>query len=352
MSAFLRIAALTAVISGSAAAADPVVAPPSVLPASALEHQVVDLTPAELPGRPAPDYIDHSADCRPGGWFSSGEYLLWRPRLSDSAYALVDPVNDNVPQGRVHSVHPDVGNGLRTTLGYRFASGWDVGFTYTYLFADGAATAFAPDGGVLYPQLTRPGVVDKALAASAATRVEYNVFDIDFGRTVTLDPNVTLRAFAGVRFAAIDADVRARYDGLQANDAFAGSWSRFTGAGPTAGAEVRWALGRYLTLFGGGRGGLIYGSFHGDQLETNAGDAVLVTDLRDHYTGVAPMISAQLGGSWQWNWLSLAAGYEVTHWFNVASRPSPIDDFAEGKLQRRRSDLSFDGVFFRVGINY
>ena len=33
--------------------------------------------------------------------------------------------------------------------------------------------------------------------------------------------------------------------------AFAGSCSRFTGAGPTAGAEVRWTLGRYLTLFGG-----------------------------------------------------------------------------------------------------
>lgn len=352
MSAFLRIAALTAALAGSAAAADPVVTPPSVLPASATEHQVVDLTPAELPGRPAPDYIDRSADCRPGGWFASGEYLLWRPRLSDAGYALVDPVNDATPQGRVHNVHPDVGNGLRTTLGYRFASGWDVGVTYTYLFADGGASAAAPDGGVLYPQLTRPGVVDKALAAAAATRVVYNVFDVDFGRTLTLDPDVTLRAFGGVRFARIDADLRARYDGLQATDAFAGSWSRFTGVGPTAGAEVRWTLGRYLTLFGGGRGGLLYGSFRGDQIETNAGDTVLVTDVRDRYTGVAPVMSAHLGGSWQWDWLSLAAGYEVTHYFSVASRPTPIDDFAEGKILRRRSDLSFDGVFFRVGIHY
>ena len=137
-----------------------------------------------------------------------------------------------------------------------------------------------------------------------------------------------------------------------AADAFAGTWSRFTGAGPTAGAEVRWALGKHLALFGGGRGGLVYGTFRGQTFETNAGGTVLVTDVRDQYTGLAPVLSAQLGGSWQWEWLSLAVGYEVTHWFDVVTRPAPIDDFAEGKLLRRRSDLSFDGVFFRIGLHY
>lgn len=351
MTALLRIAVLTAVFTGSAVAADPVVVTPSVLPASAVEHEVLDLTPAELPGR-VPQVVDHAADCRPGGWFASGEYLLWRPRLSDAGYAVVDPFNDTTPQGRVRNVNYDVGNGLRTTLGYRFASGWDVGVTYTFLRAHGDATAFAPDGGVLYPLLTRPGVVDKALLASAGTCLNMNVFDLDFGKTVALDPDLSLRAFGGVRFAAVDTDVRARYDGLQAANAFAGAWSRFDGAGPTAGAEVRWALGRHLTLFGGGRGGLLYGTFRGDVLETNANDLVLTTDLRDRFTGVVPVMSAHLGGSWQWEWFSVAAGYEVTHWFNVAARPTPVDDFAEGKLTRRRSDLSFDGVFFRVAIGY
>ena len=352
MTTFLRLAVLAALFTGSALAADPV--PPSVLPASALDPpvNVVDLTPAEFPGRHAPEYVDHSADCRPGGWFASGEYLLWRPRLSDAAFAVVDPRNDLTPQGRVRNVNPDVGHGLRTNLGYRFDSGWDVGVTYTYLHADGNAAAFAPAGGVLYPLLTRPGVVDKALLADAGTCLRYDVFDLDFGKTVALDPNLSVRAFGGVRFAVIDTEVWARYDGLHARNALADAWSRFDGAGPTAGAEARWALGRHLTLFGGGRGGLIYGTFRGDLVETNAGNTILTTDLSDRFTGVAPTASAWLGGSWQWRSVSVAAGYEVTHWFNVAARPTPVDDFAEGKLLRRRGDLSFDGVFFRVGIGY
>jgi hypothetical protein len=349
MTAFLRLAVLAASFAAPVAlAADPV--PPSVLPASATET-VLDLTPPGF-GPPLPEFVDPTADCRRGGWFVSGEYLLWRPRLSDAGYVLTDPRNDATPQGRIHNVNPDVGNGLRTALGYRFASAWDFAVTYTYVFADGGASAFAPAGGVLYPQLTRPGVVDKALAAAAATRVEYGVFDIDFGRTLTLDPDASLRVFGGVRLAAIDTDLRARYDGLQAADAFAGTWSRFEGVGPTAGAEVRWALGQHLALFGGGRGGLLYGTFCGRTFETNSGDTILVTDLHDRYSGVAPVLSAQLGGSWQWRWLSLAAGYEVTHWFDVATRPMPVDDFAEGKVLRRRSDLSFDGVFFRAAITY
>jgi hypothetical protein len=60
----------------------------------------------------------------------------------------------------------------------------------------------------------------------------------------------------------------------------------------------------------------------------------------------------QLGGSWQWRALSFAAGYEVTHWFNLISRPTATDDFAEGKVLRRSSDLSLDGVFFRVAVGY
>jgi hypothetical protein len=50
--------------------------------------------------------------------------------------------------------------------------------------------------------------------------------------------------------------------------------------------------------------------------------------------------------------VSLAAGYEITHWFNVTSRPAFGDDFSEGKVARRRGDLSLDGVFFRVGVGF
>ena len=42
------------------------------------------------PGRPPPA-AEVCPPESPGGWFASGEYLLWRPRLDDTAYALIDP---------------------------------------------------------------------------------------------------------------------------------------------------------------------------------------------------------------------------------------------------------------------
>ena len=355
MSHWFRTIALLTVLAGSSAAAAYPVTPPSVLPEGAVEPaagEVLDLTPAELPGRAEPwCEPEHGHAHEPGGWFASGEYLIWRPRLSDAAYALIDPRRDLVPTGRVLNVPYDARGGLRVTTGYRLpGSGWDVGVTYTYFDSAGGAGAAAPPGGVLYPLLTRPGLVDQALRGAAVAHADYHAFDIDFGKTVDLDPHLSLRTFGGVRFASLDSCIHARYDGLQARLADTSVHSRFDGVGPTAGAEARLRAWRNLSLFGNVRGGLLFGDFTGERFETNNG--VVTLDVFDRYSGIAPMAAIQLGGSWQWRALTLAAGYEVTHWFNAVTRPTVTDDFAEGKLVRRSSDLSFDGVFFRLAVGY
>lgn len=367
----MRIRLLTCVAfwTGTAAAAEPPPAPPSVLPASVpavVEPTgMVDLTPPELAHPPAA--TAHATDalcgCAPGershgghahsGWFAAGDFLLWRPRMDSLNYAVADATDDLVPRGRVQNLRFAADGGFRVNLGYRLPKqGWDVGVTYTYYRSDANESTAAPPGGLLYPTLTRPGVIDSVSTASATAGLTYNVFDADIGRTWNVDEHLALRTFGGIRFASIDTEMQANYDGRLATFAQVRNDASFSGTGPTLGAEARWNVCKCVSLFGNARGGLIYGDFAASALETNGAGAVVNADLSDNFTGVAPFGSIALGGTWTWRNISLTAGYEVTHWSNVVARPTLVDDFAEGKTLVRRSDLSFDGVFFRVAFGY
>lgn len=348
---------------------------PSVLPASASEPKMIDLTPPELAKphgghgaghgggeyppaagcttcAPKHGHGEHEDDLT-GKWFGTGEFLIWRPRLDSLDYAVVDPVNNLTPQGRVKNLQYDARGGFRVGVGYRVPEqGWDFGLTYTYFNSTGAESVAAPAGGVIYPTLTRPGVVDRVSTASVTGGLDYSVFDADLGRTWEVDEHLTLRAFGGVRFARLGVDQTATYDGIHATQDRVSNRSTFRGTGPTVGTEARWNVCHAVSLFGNVRGGLLYGDFEGTTNETNGAGSALNADLEDKFSGVAPFAAVQLGGAWTWRTITLAAGYEVTHYFNMVTQPKLVDDFAEGKTLRRRGDLSFDGVFFRVGLAY
>ncbi len=339
---------------------------PSVLPVSNSEPKLLDVTPPELkehgghggghgeypPGGPVKT-LCHVEEEIPGQFFGSGEFLIWRPRLDSTDYALVDPTNNLTPQGKVRNLKYDSNGGFRVGMGYRVpGQGWDVGVTYTYFRTNGDAAVGAPPGGVIYPTLTRPGVVDRVGTAAVSGGLDYNVFDLDVGRTWEVDPHFVMRAFGGVRWARINLDQTATYNGIHANNAVVRNSADFTGTGPTAGLEARWAVTHGLAMFGNVRGGLLYGEFGNAVRETNGNGQVLNADVSDDFTGLAPFASVALGGSYTWNTLTFSAGYEVTQYFNLSTRPVLVDDFAEGKVVRRRSDLNFDGVFFRVALAY
>ena len=55
-------------------------------------------------------------------------------------------------------------------------------------------------------------------------------------------------------------------------------------------------------------------------------------------------ISGELLGS------APGVGYEIANWFNVVDSPTFIDDFSEGTLGRRQSDLGIEGIFAQLGL--
>src|SRR5262249_26412402 len=148
----------------SAAAQQPL----SVPPPSPVPPPVVDLTPAEIPGRQVTISEIVPGPSSPRAILTSAEYLLVRPRRRDLDFALVDPFDAFTPEGKLKSVEWPTVSGLRAGIGYRPAdSCWETMFTYMYLHSGDDRGAAAPPGGVLYPTLTRPGIVDRALTANA-----------------------------------------------------------------------------------------------------------------------------------------------------------------------------------------
>jgi hypothetical protein len=312
---------------------------------------VKDVTPPELANLPeAPDL---TAPPPVGGLYGSAEYLLMTPRQRNLDYAVVDPQNNLVPAGPIQSVAYHESSAFRVGIGYQFPStGWDVGVEYTYLHGGGSSFANAPPGGLLYPELTRPGLTDSALAAIASAQLNYNVFDLEFGRTTDIDEWTQLRFFGGIRFASIYQTLNATYNGLLADTANVQSRSNFDGAGPLFGSEFRWKLGWGFSLFGRASGGLIYGNVRASLIETNNGGATTYADLSDRNRQMVPFAGVGLGVAWEYRGLTIRAGYEAVNWFSLIERPALIDSFSEGKLVPLQSDLSLDGFFLQMAFTF
>jgi hypothetical protein len=315
---------------------------------------VADLTPPEFANHPVTTTCDGCRACdNPAAWLFTAEYMLVRPRRRADDYAIVDPLDNLTPEGRINNIGFDFASGLRAGIGYREAGSlWETWFTYTYLHAGGDAASVAPTGGLIYPTLTRPGLVDTALVAAGGNSLTYNVYDMDTVRRVTGDETFCLRLGFGVRYTNIDLNQQAFYNGRDANDTFVRSRISFDGAGPTVGGEGRWQMPWGLSLFGRAKGGLIVGDMRNSLRETDNGGLTTNANLVEHYYTTIPVLEFGTGVAWEYRNLRVAVGYEVSNWFNMIDTPSLTNDFAEGKIGRRRGDLSLEGLFLQLGMAY
>lgn len=344
----MRLQWLTAIggflaLAGAAVAQEklaPPVEPPSYPPG------VVDVTPSELPPR------SYCTDCQmpdsPTPFIISAEYLLVRPRRRDLDFALVDPSNNLAPEGHPASLEWNTRSGLRAGVLWRPRGQLtDIAFTYTYIFSSDDRAVGAPANGVLYAQLTRPGRVDEVNVASASSSLRFNVFDLDFGRTMLFHDGPSARAFMGVRNALVDQSIEAFYDGRDAAQARVRDFCNMDAGGLTFGAESEWSLGGRFSAFGKVRGSILIGEYRVGHRETNFGGNLVNADVHDHFFKPLPTLDMSLGLGYSWKHVRTSIGYELSHWFNQVEGIGFADDFSEGKRFRKQSDLGLEAVFFR-----
>jgi len=323
----------------------------TTLPTTELHAGLPDYTPPELL-RPPPAGIDDSGPPM-GGFYAAVEFLYLTPRERGLDFAVVDPRNDLVPAGTVQTLNYRPNVAVRGSIAYALPGrGWDLGFTYTYFTARDEFGVAAPDGGLLYPTLTRAGLTDEAGAASAHAHLTLNIYDVTAGRTWEPDEFSRLRLFGGVRVATVHQAFDAGYVGRDADAAFVDTKQGWTGTGPLFGAETWCQVGGGFGLFGRATGALLTGTMTSPFTETNNAGATVYTDLRDKYALTVPMVTLAVGVSYEYRGLFIRAGYEVTQFFSLFERPAFVDSFAEGKFVRQPSNLALDGLFVQMGLTF
>jgi hypothetical protein len=307
----------------------------------------------EIPGSMTPFFPGHS------GWYATGEFLLMRPRSTDFDYVIpgAGAATSLSTIGPVRSLQYGVGTGFRTEVGRNFGEGglWDAGFAFTYFNgneSNDTNTAVAPAGGFLFPTLTRPGLTDRALTATANADLDYALYDMIVGRRILVDDNFAVRFIGGGRFADIRQTFNAFYDGADARRAAVNTRSHFQGFGPIIGAEAILVGWKGFHLYTRAMGGLITGRSSNRLIETNDAGATTYVNTNYDVRKVVPMGSIAIGGGWQYRTLSIRAGYQVTCWQGLFQRPRFVDDVSQGKIIAQSSNLTLDGLFLQVGLTF
>ena len=78
-----------------------------------LRLTVADLTPPQFVGKPTTVVCDGCRACdSPAAWLYSVDYLLVRPRRRADDFAIVDPLDNLTPEGRIRSVGYDLASSV------------------------------------------------------------------------------------------------------------------------------------------------------------------------------------------------------------------------------------------------
>ena len=297
--------------------------------------------------------------CDPGGLAFWGEYLLMKPHRNAQDYAIIAPDRITLPGGTIQSVD------LATQSGFRFGGGWKlpgegwlIGVTYTYLHTNDNQTIGAPGNGDLFATLTRSGPVMDAALATASCNLDYNVIDIEASKRFSPSHGLDLTVFGGGRVAIIDQKLDATYSGgagAVGND-HVSSPVYFYGFGPTFGMQSDFRIYEGhehtgLSLYARARGSLISGEFR-NFLTENIDNTPTIVNVNEKTHSVVPVLDLGVGVAMEWEHLSVSVGYELTNWFGMVNSPDFTDTQNLGKVSRRTSDLSLEGLAVRVGLSF
>lgn len=367
--------------------------------------------------------------------YVKASYILWHASedgLDYGIYGIADPTapvkstrrNPSVqPQGRV--AVPD----FRTSSGFKFGWGfdfaydnWDFGLTYTWLHthARSFVSAVAKDPmrnivGVLlpthldaFPTQTADAVYNSVLSSNASGfavsklnnvnsswRLQFNVVELDLGRTFFISSKLLLRPHYGlkgtwqkqnniIRYVALGEAISVNQGGIafienvgprfvfvntpttqvSIEDAVEtyklskhqASW----GLGPRAGLDFSWLITKHFSLFTEGSLSLLWGQFTSKREDISfAADATTgaiifanynPVDVRFRSHGVNSVIEMQMGLRYD-HWfaggeyrLRSEVGWENQLWFNQ-------NNFVN-TTENNKGDLSLEGFTFTFEVNF
>ncbi len=258
-------------------------------------------------------------------WFVEADYLLWKPTLEDTGFALKGTGSTNSTTGAVvgkESIKQpsfEWSSGARLGIGGYTHDSWDVGFRGTYLYSDASKTLHADPtkNQIIAPQWFSSIFGTQGTKATANWQMNFYLLDFTIGREYFLTKRFSAHPFIGLRGAAILLKDHSHFQSnFQASAAaiFAVS-DRFRakqniwGGGPRIGFDLNFYVCTDWAFVGGLAGSLLYTNYH----------------VREQFKGFyAPTTTTiapfKLKGSQSSNFgrgnLDAYFGFEWSRWFN------------------------------------
>jgi hypothetical protein len=269
----------------------------------------------------------------PPGWFAAVEVDPVSPHVGNNLTAPVTTAAGtnqvNLPNAELRwTVSP------RFEVGYRLPEGYGE-FLASYRFVEAAGDSTLPG----FDAAGNPGALH--------SRLDMNVFDLDFGSReipLAMGPAWDMKWLVGVRIATVYFDSTAANVALSEHES-----SHFAGAGPHAAVELARSLAAVpgLALYSRLDGAVLIGSVHQVFAEalTPPGGGATAGETDQSETQALPMVSAQAGLSWappSFPGLRLEGGYLYEGWYNVGL------NVASGS----RGDITVQGIFLRGEWKY
>jgi hypothetical protein len=281
---------------------------------------------------PVASPCDEPAIAAKSGFYFGADYLNWAARGSIWTLASVTTATNDSTRDTFLVLDSSRNSGVRAEIGYRFPSGWDVGYRFTHFDAQSSS-----------PPYTGPYFVD----GNGSFR--YNVNDLEIGRTFNVDASADFRVFGGLRWALVDLDRNAYLPlgGPAAAGPVEENSSQLDAVGIGFGGLARWWIGDTgVSLFGRGALYGLAGSLHVTDTAFLTGQyQTLSTDTTQGVLDVE--IGAGVGwtrGPWQFE-----AGYEISEWFNTFNPTSAVGgNYYGSPTPPAPQQFSLDGFYARV----
>lgn len=233
--------------------------------------------------------------------------------------------------------------GVRVGIGYNHAPNpWSFLFYYTGYQTKGTRAVSINTGEIhsaflgnfFAENVTGAGVSGPYYhQAGVQWKVLFNSFDLEFGRSISVDELFALRLFAGLKAGVIEQSLNTHWQQpfnnatKQPITTFSSAdekiTNNFKGIGPSFGIDSTWHLfdnqNNAFNLLGNFSGAFLWGRWAMTDVYHN-NTPVSITIQNDKLTTGAPMVRGYLGLEWAHTFnpsvLSVRAGYEGQVWFN------------------------------------
>jgi len=290
----------------------------------------------------------HASDS-PDLW-ASVDFIFWKPHQRGLDFAATeDGTALVIGSGRLHDVEIDRDFGVRTKLGLIAANGWGLNIGYTYFESEGFNEVDRPAGtGQLFSSFSHPGGPEEADVARGEAGIDYNVFDVLARYQIICERYASVDLHGGLRFAKIDQQIIARFDGRDFTNGVVQHDSDLDAFGFQFGGTANVRANCGLSFFGSSTVAALYGNVNNRRQENNFDGAQVLVDLQDDYAQPIFNLETSLGVRWQRGDWTLAGGYEFNIWTNLGDRLRFVDDIEEASLTAIPGDLLLEGVFVRI----